>query len=121
MTHDGLYRYEYDAWNRLASVTRTYPDANGALQTGSTIATMKYDGLNRRTRKMVANSGDLDCTYQYLYDRQWRLLETRNKQRFLTPMAPDPYGPRLRPSSSLNLPASPRNVLLFVSHVALAM
>ena len=27
---------------------------------------------------MVANSGDLDCTQEYLWDRDWRLLEVRN-------------------------------------------
>jgi len=26
---------------------------------------------------MVANTGDLDCTQEYLWDRNWRLLETR--------------------------------------------
>ena len=28
------------------------------MQTGSTVATIEYDGLNRRTSKRVANSGD---------------------------------------------------------------
>ena len=78
LVYDGVHVLTYDAWGRLAGVARAYPDADGALQTGSTIGTMEYDGLNRRTRKMVANSGDLDCTQEYLWDRDWRLLEVRN-------------------------------------------
>ena len=50
MTCDGLQAYTYDAWNRLTGVARAYGDAN----TSSTIATIAYDGLNRRTTKTIA-------------------------------------------------------------------
>jgi len=76
---DGVHKHTYDAWNRLAKVERAWrDDANGALQTGSVVARIEYDGLNRRTRKMIDNCGDWDCTYRYTWDRNWRLLKTRN-------------------------------------------
>ena len=91
MVYDALHKYTYDGWNRLAKVERAYRDSGGALQTGSTIATIQYDGLHRRTTKMIDNCGDWDSTengdwlkrseaqtcLSPLYVR-WRLLETRN-------------------------------------------
>jgi RHS repeat-associated protein len=47
------------------------------LQTGSTVATMSYDGKGRRIKKAIANDADLDCTYLYYHDGDSN-LETRN-------------------------------------------
>ncbi len=94
LVYDGLYKHTYDAWNRLAKVERAWRDENGALQTGSVIATMEYDGLNRRTKKMIANCGDFDCTYHYTWDRNWRLLETRNGDDPPVPIKQHVWGPR---------------------------
>jgi hypothetical protein len=46
------------ASHRLAKAERAWRDENGDLQTGSAVATMKYDGLGRRVAKAVANSAD---------------------------------------------------------------
>ena len=69
MIYDGRYVYTYDAWNRMVTVTKAYPDADADdhAEEGSLIATMAYDGLGRRVSKAVTNSGDLDCTYHYYY------------------------------------------------------
>jgi YD repeat-containing protein len=82
-TFDGLYSYTYDAWGRMAQVTRGWRDDDGTLNSGSPVATMKYDGLHRRTTKLVTNSGDWSngasgMTYEYYWDENWRMLETRN-------------------------------------------
>jgi hypothetical protein len=68
ITYDGQYQYAYDAWNRLAKVKRAYRDSEGALQNGSVVATMSYDGLGRRIVKAITNSADWNCTYHYYYD-----------------------------------------------------
>ncbi len=49
VTSDGLFDFEYDAWNRI--VTVSFPDA------AVTVAGFEYDGLNRRIRKTVTNWG----------------------------------------------------------------
>ncbi len=51
LTEDGVFKYVYDAWNRLVIVKRV-PDA------ATTIATYAYDGLSRRVSKVVTNQGD---------------------------------------------------------------
>jgi hypothetical protein len=43
-----------DGWNRLVKVT--------AQDTDLTIQTAAYDGLGRRIKKVISNSGDLDGT-----------------------------------------------------------
>ncbi|MCG3179188.1 MAG: hypothetical protein BIFFINMI_01521 [Phycisphaerae bacterium] len=48
LTCDGLYKFTWDAWNRLVKVTRAYRDGNGDLQSGSQIAALAYDPLGRR-------------------------------------------------------------------------
>jgi len=53
LTFDGQFQYTYDAWNRLATVSRAYLDEEDKLAAGSTIATMSYDGLGRRIVKAV--------------------------------------------------------------------
>ncbi|MBN1943120.1 MAG: hypothetical protein JW849_07480, partial [Phycisphaerae bacterium] len=79
LTYDGLYAYKYDAWNRLMTVTRAYPDPSDTTQhiEGSVVATMEYDGLGRRIVKAVDNSGDWDCTYNYYYNGQ-QMVEVQN-------------------------------------------
>ena len=77
LTYDGVYQYTYDAWNRLVTITKAYRDDQGTLQTGSTVATLSYDGLGRRITKAIQNSADLDATYHYHYDNQ-SIVEIRN-------------------------------------------
>ena len=77
ITYDGLHCYTYDPWNRLTGVKIAYTDTNGDLQPTATIATIVYDGLDRRISKAVTNSGDWDCTYHYYQDGD-RVIETRN-------------------------------------------
>ncbi|MCG3125531.1 MAG: hypothetical protein CHACPFDD_00355 [Phycisphaerae bacterium] len=53
LTDDGIFKFAYDAWNRLVSVKSRY--AAGTTQT--TFATYAYDGTNRRASKVVTNTG----------------------------------------------------------------
>ncbi|MCG3126250.1 MAG: hypothetical protein CHACPFDD_01080 [Phycisphaerae bacterium] len=53
LTDDGLFKFAYDAWNRLVAVKSRY--SSGTTQT--TFATYAYDGANRRTSKVVTNNG----------------------------------------------------------------
>ena len=78
LTDDGVYKYVYDAWNRLVEVTRRPDDT-------TTVAAYAYDGKNRRTKKVVSNSGieetsgdGGDTTVHYYYSNRWQILETRN-------------------------------------------
>ena len=77
MTYDGEYKFTYDGWNRLVTVTRAYLDSSSALHFGSKIATMTYDGAGRRIVKAITHSGDWDSTYHYYYKGQ-SMAETRN-------------------------------------------
>ena len=63
---DDIYDYQWDALNRLRSVTR--------ISDGLIIATSTYDCQNRRMRKVVTNSGSLDGTTDYYY-AGWRVCE----------------------------------------------
>ena len=63
---DDIYDYQWDALNRLRSVTR--------ISDGLIIATSAYDCQNRRMRKVVTNSGSLDGTTDYYY-AGWRVCE----------------------------------------------
>jgi YD repeat-containing protein len=69
LTDDGTYKYTYDAWNRLVKATLNDTDI--------TIQQAEFDGLGRRIKKTVTNSGDLDGTTVYLYNRH-QIIETRN-------------------------------------------
>ncbi len=68
--------------NRLRQVQRyDASDPNDA----TTIADYEYDGKNRRTQKVVTNSGVEDVpndggntTLHYYYDNRWRIIEERN-------------------------------------------
>ena len=72
MTFDGLHAFQYDAWNRLVSVSRAYIDAGNSSQVdaGSAIAAIAYDGLGRRISKAVSSCGDWDGVYHYFYGRR---------------------------------------------------
>jgi RHS repeat-associated protein len=67
--------FTYDAWNRLVAV---WADDEG--EAGDLIASYQYDGLGRRTVKIVRQVDGEEVRYQrtdYLYDEQWQVLEDR--------------------------------------------
>ncbi len=77
-TDDAVYKYEYDAWNRLVEVKRR-------VDAETSVATYAYLGDNRRASKVVQNCGTEhlagdggNTTVEYYYDRRWRIVETRN-------------------------------------------
>jgi YD repeat-containing protein len=70
LTFDGVYKYKYDAWNRLVQVRA----GEGAE---SVLATYTYDATGRRIKKVVSNAGDLDTTEVYYYAGP-QMIETRN-------------------------------------------
>jgi len=63
----------YDAWNRLVEV----------LDDSTPVARYRYDGLNRRIRKLtdiVEDEGDSICTVtEYYYNSSWQVLEERRE------------------------------------------
>ncbi|MEK6674024.1 MAG: hypothetical protein AABZ47_00045, partial [Planctomycetota bacterium] len=67
---DGQLQYVYDGWNRLVKV-------RFSKATSTTIQTAEFDGLGRRIKKVVSNSGEFDGTVVYFYDGQ-KIVETRN-------------------------------------------
>ena len=78
LTADGIFKFVYDAWNRLVGVTRSIDDE-------TSVATYAFDGLHRRASKAVTNTGPEELagdggetTVHFYYDSQWRILETRN-------------------------------------------
>ena len=96
LTDDGVFKFVYDAWNRLVEVTRRVDDE-------TTVAEYEYDGKNRRTMKTVTNCGVEDTpndggntTVEYYYGGvaanvssavdvaaglragRWNVFETRN-------------------------------------------
>ena len=73
MTNDGIYKYKYDAWNRLVEVDRQGPTSSPQV-----IAQYAYDGLGRRIKKVVSNSGDKDGTQYFYHNNRWQLLEIDN-------------------------------------------
>ncbi len=97
LTDDGAYAYTYDApvldtprgFATLEFLTarvknlRRVKDANRLVKvtasndTDVVIQTAEFDGLGRRIKKVVTNSGDLDGTVIYLYDG-WQIIETWN-------------------------------------------
>jgi RHS repeat-associated protein len=66
ITDDLTRTYQWDALNRLRAAT---DKASGNL-----IATYFYDCHNRRMRKVVTNSGDLNGPTDFYYDA-WRVME----------------------------------------------
>jgi hypothetical protein len=77
LTYDGLFKYTFDAWNRLAKVEKAYRDSNGTLQTAFTVGTIRYDALGRRVSKAISNSANWNGTYRYYYSGQ-SVVEERN-------------------------------------------
>jgi hypothetical protein len=79
LTNDGVYKFEYDAWNRLRKTILT----DGSDET--TIGEYEYYADNRRSKKTVSSRGAEvvendggNTTVLFYYDNQWRILETRN-------------------------------------------
>lgn len=85
LTSDGVYKFVYDAWNRLRkAVLKVDTDE-------TTIGDYEYYGDNRRSQKVVsrrgpentANDGG-DTTVVFYYDHQWRIVETRDGSNHTT-------------------------------------
>lgn len=74
LTYDGVFRYVYDAWNRLVEVRK----AASSSVDGATIATYGYDALGRRVTRSIQNSGDATITYHDYWSSGWQLLETHD-------------------------------------------
>ncbi|MFO0838006.1 MAG: hypothetical protein U1D55_05720 [Phycisphaerae bacterium] len=79
LTDDGVFKYVYDAWNRLVKVTWRIKASP------STVATYAYDGRYRRISKAITNSGveywpndGGNTTLHFYYDRSAFLIEARN-------------------------------------------
>jgi len=67
----------YDAWNRLATVHLDDGDTAGTLNgTNTLLATYRYDGLNRRVKKVVAVDGNSVADYVY-HNEGWQVVEVR--------------------------------------------
>jgi RHS repeat-associated protein len=77
-------RLTYDAWNRLTQV-ESWKDADedGVQDEGEPwglVAVYQYDGLSRRTAKIVRQVAGETVTYNrtdYYYNEAWRVLEER--------------------------------------------
>jgi hypothetical protein len=67
--HRNAKRWSRVKGNRLVKATLDDTDI--------TIQEAEFDGLGRRIKKTVTNSGDLDGTTVYLYNRH-QIIETRN-------------------------------------------
>jgi RHS repeat-associated protein len=74
--------YIWDAWNRLVAVW--VDDGDGTMEiTGEDpqdilIATYRYDGLNRRIRKLLGtNPAAPNTAYDYYYNESWQIVEVR--------------------------------------------
>ncbi len=71
-----MYKFFYDAWNRLAKVKRAYRTSGGIFTEGLTIATIEYDAFGRRIVKDVDNCGNWNFEYHYLYSGR-QMVEMR--------------------------------------------
>lgn len=70
--------YRWDYKNRLRQVCSLPAGATVCTSPGTRLlATYSYDALNRRTRKVVTNSGALNGTTNFYYDG-WRTIEERD-------------------------------------------
>jgi RHS repeat-associated protein len=69
--------FRYDAWNRLATIHLDNGSAPGTLDGSDTLlATYRYDGLNRRVKKVT--HADANTTIQYMYyNENWQIVEVR--------------------------------------------
>ncbi len=75
LIEDHEHEYVYDVFNRLVQVVRK--------SDSEVIATYRYDTQNRRVKRIVTNSGDLNGTTQYVYDG-WQVVEERDGQDAVT-------------------------------------
>ncbi len=85
LTYDSVFTYVYDGWNRLRKVQRV-----AAGPTTTDVALYEYFADNRRSEKIVQNSGAEavendggDTTVRFYYGginprSRWNILETRN-------------------------------------------
>jgi RHS repeat-associated protein len=70
--------YRWDYKNRLRQVCSLPANATSCTAPGAQVlATYSYDAVNRRTRKVVTNSGSFDGTTNFYYDG-WRTIEERD-------------------------------------------
>jgi uncharacterized protein RhaS with RHS repeats len=70
--------YQYDYRNRLRKVCRLSGTATSCTSAGAlVVAVYNYDAQNRRTRKVVTNSGALNGTTNFYYDG-WQTIEDRD-------------------------------------------
>lgn len=94
LTNDGVRGYRWDYLNRLRQVCLLDPNSKfgvDGIPSGDDcqapaavqVATYSYDAMNRRIRKVVTNSGALNGTTDFFYDR-WRTLEERNGANVVT-------------------------------------
>ena len=77
LVNDGTLGYQYDYRNRLRQVCALHSAANCTGAGAVLLATYSYDAMNRRTRKVVTNSGSFNGTTNFYYDG-WRTIEERN-------------------------------------------
>ena len=63
LTADGIFQFVYDAWNGLVKVTRS-------IDAETTVATYAFDGLHRRTKKVVSNTG-IETVFGDGVDTSW--------------------------------------------------
>jgi len=69
--------FRYDAWNRLASVRLDDGSQQGTLDgTDTLLATYRYDGLNRRVKRVVNVDGNSVTDYMY-HNTGWQIVEVR--------------------------------------------
>jgi hypothetical protein len=76
------HHYKWDAWNRLVAVWMDDGDNQREI-TGEDpqdihIATYRYDGQNRRIRKLLGtNPAAPNPAYDYYYNASWQIVEVR--------------------------------------------
>jgi RHS repeat-associated protein len=76
--------YQWDYKNRPRKVCTLSGSATHCTDPGATlVAVYSYDALNRRTRKVITNSGSLNGTTNYYYD-DWRTVEEHDGTDTLT-------------------------------------
>jgi hypothetical protein len=78
LTDDGVLKFGYDAWNRLAQATRR-------VDAQTVIGTYHYLGNTWRASKVVTNCGPEavandggNTTVNFYYSQRWQILEMRN-------------------------------------------
>ena len=76
--------YQWDYKDRLRQVCFLPSNATSCSAPGAfVLATYSYDAMNRRTRKVVSNSGPLNGSTTFYYDG-WRAVEERDPSDTLT-------------------------------------